>query len=177
MAHRTVRARRRRQRRALLGALCWLAVGLLASLGASSILGGPVRLVIVRGHSMDPTFATGDLIVVEDLTAPEVGDVISYPVPARVGRDAHIIHRIVGGDASGFVTRGDNRTTNDPWTPSAGHVDGHVVAHLAGVGRLLTGWLLPVLAAAMAGMALTWALWPDADADLDAGPVPVGGAS
>jgi signal peptidase len=172
MAHRTIRARRRRQRRALLSALSWLAVGLLVALGASSILGGPVRLVVVRGHSMDPTFATGDLIVVEDLTAPHVGDIISYPVPARVGHDAHIIHRVVGGDASGFVTRGDNRTTNDPWTPSAAHVDGHVVLHVAGVGRLLTGWLLPVLAAAMAGMALTWALWPEADAELD--PAPAG---
>jgi signal peptidase len=173
MAHRTIRAKRRRQRRALLGALSWLAVGLLAALGASSMFGGPVRLVVVRGHSMDPTFATGDLIVVEDLTDPQVGDVISYPVEARAGHQSHIIHRVVGGDASGFVTRGDNRTTNDPWTPSAGRVDGHVVLHVTGVGRLLTGWLLPMLAAAMAGMALTWALWPESEGD----PTPAGGAT
>src|SRR6478736_2903006 len=91
MAHRTIRARRRRHRRAAFGALSWLFVAGLVALAASSMFGGPVRLVVVRGHSMDPTFATGDLIVVESITAAQVGDVVSYPIEAGEGREAHVV--------------------------------------------------------------------------------------
>jgi signal peptidase len=159
MAHRTVRAKRRRHRRAAFGALSWLFVAGLIALAASSMFGGPVRLVVVRGHSMDPTFATGDLIVVESITAAQVGDIVSYPIEAGKGR-SHIVHRAIGGGPDGFVTRGDNRETDDPWTPSNGELDGRVALHIPGVGRWLTGWVLPILAAALAGMALTCALWP-----------------
>ena len=161
MAHRSVRARRRRQRRVAASALSWLFVALLVGVAASSMLGGPVRLVVVRGSSMDPTFASGDLIVVESITDAEVGDVVSYPIEAGRGREAHVVHRAIGGGPDGFVTRGDNRTTDDPWTPAAGELDGRVALHLAGVGRWFTGWALPILAAALAGMALTCALWPE----------------
>jgi signal peptidase len=163
MAHRTIRAKRRRHRRAAFGALSWLFVAGLVALAASSMFGGPVRLVVVRGHSMDPTFATGDLIVVESITAAEVGDVVSYPITAGHAGQAHIVHRAVGGGPGGFVTRGDNRTTDDPWTPSEGQIDGRVALHLAGVGKWFTGWALPILAAALAGMALTCALWPEVE--------------
>jgi signal peptidase len=163
MAHRLVRAKRRRQRRLAASALAWAFVALLAGLAVSSMFGGPVRLVVVRGSSMNPTFTSGDLIVVESLTAAHVGDIVSYPIEAGTGREAHIIHRAIGEGPGGFVTRGDNRRTDDPWTPTDDELDGRVVLHLAGVGRWFTGWALPILAAALAGMTLTFALWPEPD--------------
>jgi signal peptidase len=160
MAHRTVRAKRRRRRRALIDALVWLALGLMLAMTASSMFGGPVRLILVRGASMDPTFASGDLIVVEAFTTPDVGDIISYPIQAGDG-EAHIVHRATGGDEHGYVTRGDNRETDDPWTPSADEIDGSVVLHLPWAGRLVTGWMLPLISAAAAGFVLTCALWSE----------------
>lgn len=160
MAHRTVRAKRRRRRRALIDALVWLALGLMLAMTASSMFGGPVRLILVRGSSMDPTFATGDLIVVEGFTTPSVGDVIAYPIQAGDG-ESHIVHRAIGGDEHGYVTRGDNRETDDPWTPAADEIDGRVVLHLPWAGRLFTGWFLPLVAAAAAGFVLTSALWAE----------------
>ncbi len=172
MAHRTVRAKRRRRRRALIDALVWLALGLTLAMTASSMFGGPVRLILVRGSSMDPTFATGDLIVVEGFTTPEVGDVIAYPIDAG-GKENHIIHRAIGGDEHGFVTRGDNRTTDDPWTPAADEIDGRVMLHLPWAGHLVTGWLLPLVAAAAAGFMLTVALWGEPEAVRPAGRISV----
>jgi signal peptidase len=163
MAHRTVRAKRRRRRRALIDALVWLALGLMVAVTVSSMFGGPVRLILVRGSSMDPTYATGDLIVVEGFSTPSVGDVIAYPIEAGDG-EAHIVHRATGGDEHGYVTRGDNRTTDDPWTPSADEIDGRVMLHLPWAGRLVTGWLLPLVAAAAAGFMLTCALWAEPEA-------------
>jgi signal peptidase len=160
MAHRTIRAKRRRRRRALIDALAWLAPGLMVAFTVSSMFGGPIRMVVVRGSSMDPTYASGDLVVVEAFTTPVVGDVISYPIDAG-GKENHIVHRAIGGDADGYVTRGDNRDTDDPWTPSAGDIDGRVMLHVSWVGRLLTGWWLPLMAAAGAGVVLTCALWSE----------------
>lgn len=159
MAHRTIRAKRRRARRACYDALAWMAVGLLLAIGASSFLGGPVRLVVVRGTSMTPTYASGDLVIVQSITTASQGDVVAYEIPGQPG--ARVIHRVVGGDEQGFTTRGDHRRTDDPWRPSDSDLDGSVVLHLPRVGRLFGSWLLPLVFGALSGIALTCALWSE----------------
>ena len=69
-------------------------------------LAGPASYIVVSGHSMEPTFYTGDLLVLREQDDYQVGDVVAYY--ANGGR---IIHRIVGGNAKdGFVMQGDNNS-------------------------------------------------------------------
>ena len=118
--------------RRLLGAvtsLTWilgaLAVGWL--LWPSS-LGGCTTLTIVSGHSMEPTYYTGDLVV-SRCGPVDVGDVIVYN-PPNVG-GARVIHRIIDGDASGWIVQGDNNDFVDPWQPTEENILGSAVLHLS----------------------------------------------
>jgi len=82
-------------------------------------LGGPAGYVLVSGHSMNPLYHTGDMIVVERRSHYRVGEIVAYHVPkGDPMAGAQVIHRIVGGDAThGFVVQGDNRTAPDVWRP------------------------------------------------------------
>ena len=161
MAHRTVRARRRRVRRAAIDGLVWAATILLVVVGWPAAVGGQFGVVIVRGPSMQPTYHGGDVVLISRLGSPERGDVVSYPIESSEGGDAHIVHRVVGGDQHGLVTRGDNRESVDPWRPSADDVDGTVLVLIPWVGHLLSVWF-GLVAAAAASVVLTCALWPPA---------------
>ena len=99
-------------------------------------LGGKVAYVKVDGHSMDPTYHTGDLAVVRRQSAYAVGDPVAYRIPrGEFGAGAIVIHRLVGGDGvRGFVTRGDNRTIDDPWHPRTQDIVGRVRVDVAGLG-------------------------------------------
>jgi signal peptidase I len=89
-------------------------------------LGGRASYVLVSGHSMDPRYHTGDLVLVEKQASYRPGQVIAYRVPkgdAMAG--SQVIHRIIGGDAKhGFVVRGDNRTAPDVWRPKQADIVG-----------------------------------------------------
>jgi signal peptidase I len=83
-------------------------------------LGGPAGYVLVSGHSMNPLYHTGDLVLVRRHSSYKIGDIIAYRVPkgdAMAG--SQVIHRIVGGNAAhGFVVQGDNRSAPDVWRPT-----------------------------------------------------------
>lgn len=83
-------------------------------------LGGPVRYVIIDGHSMEPTLNSGDLVLTRTSSDYEVGDVISFEAPI-----GHVMHRIVGGDPEqGFVSQGDNNQVTDPWRTDVSQISG-----------------------------------------------------
>jgi signal peptidase len=88
--------------------------------------GGNAGFVLVSGHSMEPRFHTGDLVLVEKQQHYHPGQVIAYHVPkGDPMAGAQVIHRIIRGDAThGFVVRGDNRTAPDVWRPKAGDIVG-----------------------------------------------------
>ena len=67
----------------------------------------------VDGVSMVPTLEQGDLVVIEPVSASSVhlGDIIVYGPPCSEGGDS-VIHRVVGTQAGGFLTQGDDRKTN-----------------------------------------------------------------
>lgn len=92
--------------------------------------GGSTTLVWVSGESMEPTLSSHDLVVARHQDRYELGDVIVYRVPGDgLAAGEMVVHRIVGGDGvNGYLTRGDNRTSNDPWLPTADDVLGEVVA-------------------------------------------------
>lgn len=128
-------------------------------------LGGGTSLVVVSGTSMEPTYMSGDLVVVRQTGDYRRGDPIVYGIPkGQPGDDsgARIVHRVVGGDQlHGLRTRGDNRTRTDPWTPHESDVVGEVVVHIPHGGSWLLWLLQPPIVGGIAGafgtyLALGW---------------------
>lgn len=162
--------------RRLLGAardgVLLVAVGLLAWLVWPSTLGGCTTLTIVSGHSMEPTYVTGDLVV-SRCDDPRVGDVVVYqPANENGGR---VIHRIVGGDAAtGWRMQGDNNDFTDPWTPRGDEVLGVARVHVPRVGAVAAILLAPMTWASVLVLAGAVLLWPGRREPADPGEVPDG---
>lgn len=122
-------------------------------------LGGPALFVVVRGDSMQPTYDTGDLLLLRPAASYDVGDVVAYRVPAgELGEGHLVIHRLVGGDAAaGFVPQGDNNPAPDPWTPKASDIAGTPWLVVPFVGRLIAWLQQPVVAGALAAaLVVAW---------------------
>src|SRR5690606_13564341 len=115
-------------------------------------------LTIVSGHSMEPTYYTGDLVV-SRCGPVDVGDVIVYEPPDVGG--ARVIHRIVGGsEADGWVVQGDNNDFTDPWLPAGDEILGSAVLHLPQVGRFASILLSPLTWISLLVIALAVVVWP-----------------
>lgn len=151
-----------RARRLLLvvrSALGWLLLAAGLWLVWPSTLGGCTTLTVVSGHSMEPTYYTGDLVVARCGT-PAVGDVAVYR-PSSVSTSARIIHRVVGGDATaGFQMKGDNNTFLDPFTPRRADVVGVAVLHIPQVGRVSTLVFNPWVWVGVLLTAAVLVIWP-----------------
>lgn len=125
-------------------------------------LGGMTDYVMVQGVSMEPTYRSGDLVVVKPALDYRIGDIVAYRVPAGdVGAGLTVIHRIVGGSAGdGFLTKGDNNAEVDDWHPKPWDIEGVPWAVLPRGGRILAFLHAPVplgaLAAAMAVMLFSY---------------------
>jgi signal peptidase I len=106
-------------------------VGLLA-LGGWAVVTGRVGYVVTDGVSMQPSYHTGDLVLVARSSNYRVGQIVEYDG----GPNGHlaILHRIVGGDAHGFVIKGDNNQSIDPTHPRADQVIGRAVLHIPKIG-------------------------------------------
>jgi hypothetical protein len=71
-----------------------------------------------------------------------------------------VVHRIVGGSAAtGYVTRGDHRTSIDPWRPRPGDVIGSVALRIPYGGTVLSLLREPPLFAWFVGSIVLVALW------------------
>jgi signal peptidase len=130
-------------------------------------LGGHVAYVKVDGHSMDPTFHTGDLAVVRKQSSYQLGDAVAYKIPkGEFGAGALVIHRLVAGNGTtGFITKGDNRNIRDEWHPRTSDVVGRVIYDLPGVGTKFATFTQPMyLGALVAGLTVLVMLWPSGPA-------------
>jgi signal peptidase len=135
------------------------------------LLGGPADYIIVSGSSMEPTYQSGDLIVTRATNTYSVGDVITYRIPAgEPGEGTAIIHRIVDGTSSGYVTQGDNRDGVDPWNPAIPDVVGKTWIRIPEAGNIILFLLQPQVVAALAGglttLLILLRLDPDHEAEL-----------
>lgn len=148
--------------RCVLAAVCWAALAATLVVAWPTRFGGRTGYTIVVGHSMDPTFASGDLVVTSARPAYATGDVIVYTIPAgEPGAGFKVVHRIVGGDAhAGFRTQGDNNQMVDMWRPRPDDIDGAVIARLPGAGAALRVAAGPVGLAALGAVCIAWLLWP-----------------
>jgi signal peptidase I len=129
--------------RRLVAASVWLGLGVVALvlvvMYRPVTLGGDVRFVWVRGASMVPALEHHDLVVVRRVEEYGVGDVVVYDVATVETRSQLVVHRIVDREADGgFVTRGDNRDSTDPWRPTRAELLGRV-EHVVPGGPALVG--------------------------------------
>jgi signal peptidase I len=108
------------RKRGLREAAAWATVGALALLLLGLRLGLPVALLIVNGHSMEPTLEPEDLLVAVRATPGDVkpGDIVVWCSPS-----GHCTaHRLVAANTTTIVTKGDNDATNpvpDPPAPAS----------------------------------------------------------
>ncbi|MEW6473990.1 MAG: signal peptidase I [Actinomycetota bacterium] len=129
-----------------------LAVGWLVALRPLA-LGGSAAYVVVSGRSMEPTYRTGDLVIVRAAPAYDIGDIVAFRVPDEsTGRRPVVIHRIVAGDASGYVLQGDNKKERDLWRPRPEDVLGRAWLTLPRGGFILAAARSPLVLAVLAGL-------------------------
>lgn len=117
---------------------------IIAYFVASAVLGTTPPFSVVHGQSMRPTFAPGDLVVIQGVAAHEVdvGDVISIVPPLdeqeEKGLPSEIVHRVVEVEGSEgqpvFITRGDNNSGDDAFRTFPANVRGEVVYRVPGLG-------------------------------------------
>jgi len=116
-------------------------VGLIVVWGVflrPQLLGGPAGYVAVSGTSMEPKMHTGDVVLVHRKRSYDVGDVIAFRIPAgQAGAGRVVIHRVTGGSAAdGYVTRGDNRDSDDLWRPKPSDVVGSQRLRVPALGSI-----------------------------------------
>jgi hypothetical protein len=71
-----------------------------------------------------------------------------------------VIHRIVAGDAAtGYVTKGDNRATRDPWRVMPDAVIGSVAVRLPYAGVVVRVLREPPVLAGLVGSIALASLW------------------
>jgi len=159
---------RRRVLRAVVSVAFYGAIALAAWFLWPTSLGGCTTMTVVSGHSMEPTYYTGDIVLAR-CGEPSVGDIVVYSPPG-IGGDARIIHRIVDGTPDGWTLQGDNNDFIDAFTPSDDDVVGIAkirIPKLALLGSALTS---PFVWCGMIALSLAILMWPrndDEDAEAD----------
>lgn len=157
----------RASRRRLVNIAFIVAVVALAAVWAVTLrpqaLGGPASYVLVRGQSMEPTYHSGDLVLVRAAPSYEVGDIVAFRVPDDdLGAGIILIHRIIGGSASeGYQLKGDNNDSPDAWLPRDTDVVGKAWIEVPRLGSLLALVRDPLMLASLAaGIAAAMVLRP-----------------
>lgn len=151
----------RSPRRAVRAVLGWLLLAAAVVVLWPAPWGGFTGLTIVSGHSMEPTYHTGDLVVTARQPGYAVGDVVSYRVPAgQPGSGGRVIHRIVSIEDGVIHTLGDNNADVDPWVFTATDIAGRAVLRIPGLGLLWGPQVFPLIIAAVVGLGVTILLWP-----------------
>jgi signal peptidase len=94
----------------------------------------------------------------------EIGDIILYRIPdGSPGEGKTVIHRVIGGDGNGWITKGDNTARPDIWYPSDRDVLGVAQLKVPLGGEVLavvrSWWFIAVTG----GLACGLFLWPDSD--------------
>jgi len=103
-------------------------------------------VLMVKGHSMEPTLMPGDLLFVQaidirDVRAGPDGDIVAFYKPGS-GRTKIVVHRafqkIVGGDGTILLrTKGDNVATPDSWYVTEEELIGKVVFRIPFMGAFV----------------------------------------
>ncbi len=90
---------------------------LLLGFGLMGLRLAGFQFISVRGHSMEPTFAPGALLIARSATPATVraGDIIAF---SGMPGEPNIVHRVIAlrtGSAPVATTMGDNNPVTDPY--------------------------------------------------------------
>lgn len=122
-------------------------VGVVAAV-AAAVITGRLHYVSTHGVSMTPTYHAGELVIVARTDGYHVGQIAAYRNPAD---GVLVLHRIVGGDARGWVFKGDNNQSEDIAHPTSDQLLGRAIFNVAGLGRFVAS---PIALAVAAGAVL-----------------------
>jgi signal peptidase I len=103
--------------------------GLLV-LGAAAVASHRIGYGATAGTSMQPVYHAGDVVVVARSRRYHAGQMVAYG--GRNGNSV-VLHRIIDGDANGFIVKGDSNQFADLAHPRADQLIGRVVLHISGV--------------------------------------------
>lgn len=102
-----------------------MSVLLIAAVGLAGLMLVPglvgFHRYVITGDSMTGTYDRGSILYSREVPVSEleVGDVITYEPPSRVGIEGLVTHRIISirdHDGSAVLrTKGDGNATADPW--------------------------------------------------------------
>lgn len=124
-------------------AIGFVAFAIVWVIFAPMSLGGQAAYVIINGNSMSPVYAQGDLVILQRVSAPQIGDIIAYRHP-EIGP---IIHRIIDFSGNKFIFKGDNNDWIDSYQPSQDELIGQAWIHIPRLGEGIR-WLRQPLAMA-----------------------------
>ncbi len=111
-------------------------------------MGGPMGYINVSGHSMEPTFWTGDLVLTRKQADYNVGDIVAFKADGK----GMVIHRIIGGNGTdGYEMQGDNNSWVDSWNPTNDEIVGKKFVHVAGLAKKLAWFQDPARMTALFG--------------------------
>lgn len=120
----------------------------------------PVRSVVVAGPSMQPSLHGGDVVVTVRRESYRPGQVVAFRIrDGEPGAGKLVIHRIAAGDGrTGFVMRGDNRASVDPWHPRDADVVGEAALVVPKLGLLPSLLHTPLGMAALAALVTVFSI-------------------
>ncbi|HMT23409.1 MAG TPA: signal peptidase I [Microthrixaceae bacterium] len=123
--------------------------------------GGAASFVVVRGHSMEPSYELGDLLYVRSASEYRVGDIAVYRIPEGEPGEGHlVVHRIIRIlDGGRYQFQGDNREFPDDSRPQREDLVGRPLINL-GTGATRGLVVLPFILSAVLGIAIAMMLWP-----------------
>jgi signal peptidase len=155
-----------------------LAIGIALAVTAPLAFG--YKSFAVLSGSMEPTFSTGDVVVVKQISPLDarLGDIVSFRDPEDPSRilNHRAIRIRVADDAVFFVTKGDANTGVERWqVPQSGTI-GRVAYHVPKLGYItnrigsrfgrLAFLVIPVLLLALSEV---WRIWrPEPKGETDA---------
>ena len=147
----------------------WCALVIAGFVAWPMQLGGHTGYTVVSGHSMNPRYHTGDLLITRRHGSYHLNEIVVYRVPrGQPGAGLFVVHRLVGGDnRHGWTTKGDNNPSEDIWRPHDADIQGAVVTMIPKGGYLLRQFRNPLLYAVIGGRYVGYLLWPRADAEAD----------
>lgn len=145
-----------------LSGIAWILVLGAIFLAWPVAFGGQTGYTVVVGHSMDPTYHTGDLVITRPQDTYQVGDIVVYRVPAgEPAEGRHVIHRLIdGSNEEGWVSQGDNNDFTDIWTPHDADMVGGAYLHIPYGGYVLLQARNPLVFAVLGGIYVGYLLWP-----------------
>jgi signal peptidase I len=140
----------------------WLVLGAFLAVMWPVRFGGNTSFMIVSGHSMDPTYHTGDLVITKKRANYRVGEIVVYRIPGEgAGARREVVHRLHEVQPDGkLLAKGDNNRTTDPWAITAKDIVGSKWI-MVPKGGVVLGFLRSILMLSLVfGFLVTWVFWP-----------------